>query len=157
MSGNTYTPKRTFADFDAQTRDFEKSDDVLDVVTGIMTELGDNIGAYIGGKFIGLWLREGEAQNEDESDLDLLFVNQVDQFIDIVLRQRAGLPADGGSLKPAVTLKLTDDIVEGYRVIIGVAEDGTETRYEFVGGRYVEIDPAPLTLRSSSARRKRLS
>ena len=153
----TYTPTRTFAAFGDSVRDFERSDDVLDVLTDIMNQLDHNIGAYIGGKFIALWLREGEAQMEDESDLDLLFVNQVDGYLDIVIRQRAGFPRDGGSLGPLQTIKLTDEIADGYRVIIGVADDGTETRYEMVGGRYLPINPLPTGIESSMPRRSRMS
>ncbi len=153
----TYTPKRHFAHFDDGVRDFEKSDDILDLLTEIIVDLDQNIGAYIGGKFISLWLGEGEKDEKDEADLDLLFVNQVDGFIDIIFRQRAGFPRDGGALFPAKTLKLTDEIVEGYRVIIGVAEDGTEIRYEVVSGRYTPIAPFPISPSMSRGRRRRMS
>lgn len=154
---HTYTPKRHFAHFDNGVRAFERSDEVLDILTDLVTELDQNIGAYIGGKFISLWLGEGEKTEEDAEDLDLLFVNQVDGFIDIVFRQRAGVAVNGGALLPSKTLRLTDEIIEGYRVIIGVAEDGTETRYEVVSGRYTPIVPLPVVSTMSRARRRQMS
>lgn len=154
---HTYTPKRNFAQFSDGVREFEKSNEVLDLLTGFIAELDHNIGAYIGGKFIALWLGEGDKDDEDSEDLDLLFVNQTDGYVDIIFRQGGTAAVDGGALLPLKTIKLTDEIVEGYRVLIGIAEDGTETRYEVVSGRYTRVTPASLADSTSRARRRRIS
>ncbi|MFT6024341.1 MAG: hypothetical protein ACI9PY_002466 [Ascidiaceihabitans sp.] len=130
---------RVFAEFETNVRDFEKSDDILDILTGLIAELHQNMGAYIGGKFVSVWLGEGERDTGKSENLDLIFVNQDDDFFDIILRQHGALPISGGTLSPAETVTVTHDIVNGYRALVTVDADGYETRYEFDGARYVPV------------------
>ena len=143
---------RTFADWGDQTREFERSEDVLTILTNLIGQLDQTIGAYIGGKFTSIWLHEGDTPGS-EADLDLIFVNQADDFLDIVLRED-GVPVYGGALNPSVTVEVTDEIVDGFRVIIGTDEGGNKTRYEATGGVYNPVGPTAATTLISTARAK---
>lgn len=155
MSGNLNF-NRKFADYGPDTRDFERSRDVLKELTELVCGVKQTIGAFIGAKFTSVWLHEGDATGI-EDDLDLIFINQEDGFLDIVLRQN-GVPVYGGFLDPSVSVNVTDDVVNGLRVIIGTDESGNKTRYEFTGSQYIPVGPAlsPTSMSPGRAQMRRV-
>ncbi|AAV94054.1 hypothetical protein SPO0749 [Ruegeria pomeroyi DSS-3] len=144
---------RTFAEWGDQVRPFERSDDVLRILQDLTNDFGQTFGAYVGGKFTSVWLHEGDAPGSKE-DLDLIFVNQSDGFLDIVLR-REGVPADGGFLSPSASVQVLDEIVDGLRVIVGTDEAGNKTRYEAIGGQYNAVGPAATLAVTNPARARK--
>ncbi len=144
--------QRTFVDWGDRTRDFERSEDVLRILTDVMVDLEQTIGAYIGGKFTSIGLHEGDSSGI-EADLDLIFVNRADGYRDIVLRKN-GETAYGGALNPSKSVQVSDEIVNGFRVLIGIDDGGNKTRYEVIGGQYNPVGPAAAASLTNPARAK---
>ncbi len=144
--------RRTFADWGDEVREFERGEDVLRILQDLTNDLGQTFGAFVGGKFTSVWLHEGDAPGSKD-DLDLIFVNQADGFLDIVLRGIGGL-SYGGALDPSKTVEVLDEIVDGLRVIIGTDADGNKTRYEATGGQYLPVGPAAAAALKNPARAK---
>ena len=145
--------QRKFAEWGAELRDFERGPEVLQLLQDVATDLEQVFGiAYIGGKITSVWLHEGDAPG-DTADLDLIFTNEDDGFLDILLREDSGLTY-GGALDPSETVEVLDDLVDGHRVIIGTAADGTRIRYEASSGRYFPVGPAAASALKNPARAK---
>lgn len=145
--------QRTFADWGLELRDFERGPDVLQLLQDVATDLEQVFGiAYIGGKVTSAWLHDGDSPG-DTADLDLIFTNEADGFLDILLREDSGLTY-GGALDPSESVEVLDDIVDGHRVIIGTDADGSRTRYEASGGRYFPVGPAAASALNNPARAK---
>lgn len=144
---------RVYAAFGPKVRDFEHGKDVLTILTDLVNDLDQTIGAYIGGTFSVQWLQEADAEGS-KSDLDLLLLNQEDGFVDIILR-RSGEPSRyGGFLNGGELFRILDEFVEGHRVIEGKSYSGTVTRYEMTGDTYQPIGPTATKLRLGAGRAK---
>lgn len=144
--------QRSFTNWGDKTREFERSNEIQEILTTLIDDLSMTIGAFIDGKFSSIWLHEGDATG-DKADLDLIFVNQTDQFLDVILRED-GVPVYGGFLNPSVKVLVTDEVVDGHRVIIGIDENGGETRHEAIGGFYSAVGPTAAVSLKSPARAK---
>jgi len=125
---------RNYAAFGSQVRPFEKSDDVGFTVTEFMWFEGAPfypIGSLIDAKISSAWLGEGEPQSGDEADLDLIFKMREQEgfnFFEIVLRTAFG--AVYGGYAGGQSLEVTDEIVNGHRVLIAHT-DSIKDRYEY--------------------------
>ena len=124
---------RNYAAFGNQVEPYEKSDDVGLAVTEMLAENRYlyPIGALINAKISGIWLGEGERPVGDKEDLDLLFKMAFPDvpFIEIILRSK-GNPARYGGWALGDKLEVTDEIVNGHRVLIG-SWQGEALRFEF--------------------------
>ncbi|MGP9819815.1 hypothetical protein ACTZWW_07350 [Salinarimonas sp. NSM] len=131
MSGNANF-NRVYIDFGSQVRDFEKAVEVLAVVDFIQGAWGYGIGNLAGAKFGAQWLRAGENAQKREEDLDLILQMVDAPFFEIVLRDGANGSRYGGWLEGGLPLQITDEVVNGYRVLTTTLADGSPLRHEFV-------------------------
>ena len=151
---------RRYADFATQARPFERSTDVCLVVTDFLSRWGYPVNALIGAEFSAQWLGDGEPGPNDPDNLDLIFrmveTEVSEAFFEVVLRDAHGVPVYGGWLLPADTLELTDEIVNGQRVIIGRTTGGGLVRHEFHPGEggYVPLPQAPSVAAMAIRRRQ---
>jgi hypothetical protein len=89
------------------------------------------IGALVDAKISSVWLGEGEALGGEEANLDLIFKMRDAggfSFFEIVLRTQLG-PVYGG-FAGGQSLEVTDEIVNGHRVLIA-HRDGVRDRFEY--------------------------
>ena len=152
MSG-TLQFTRTYADYGPAIRDFEMDPEVSAVLARIMCDLHYPYDAFIGTKMSSIWLRDGEPAHAEEAGLDLLFMVNGYDYIEIILRDKDGSVVQGGYLMGGKKVVITDEIEAGYRVIVVTHEDHSETRHAFVPG--VGYEPANATGMSSLAAHKR--
>jgi hypothetical protein len=142
MAGNIQF-KRDYAAFGSKVRPFEKSDDVGSLLSWI---LGTwlfiyPVGALVNAKISGIYLGKGEKPAGDVDNLDLIFkmAQPGAGYFEIILRSKGNPPVYGG-WAVGESLEVTDEIVNGHRVLI--AKTGTEKlRYEYTLG-----DPSGLNL-----------
>ena len=157
---------RTYAQFGAQVKEYEKSDDVGFVVTEFLWFEGFPfypISSLIDAKITGIWLGEGERPAADTNNIDLIFkmAGMGEGLYEIGIRvegDKADLGSDDGTFYGGWyfgdTLEVTDDIVAGHRVVIG-SSGGEHFRFEFDPsiGQYRLVETAGAALSTSSARK----
>lgn len=148
---------RTYAQFGAQVKEYEKSDDVGFVVTEFLWFEGFPfypISSLIDAKITGIWLGEGERPAADTNNIDLIFkmAGMGEGLYEIVLRSDDGTFYGGWFFGD--TLEVTDEIVAGHRVVIG-SSGGEHFRFEFDPsiGQYRLVETAGAALSTSSARK----
>ncbi|MEL6467731.1 MAG: hypothetical protein AAFQ58_22420 [Pseudomonadota bacterium] len=151
---------RDYINYGAEVRPFEKTTDVSFVLTEILCTFLYPLNALVGNKFSAQWLGEEEKGPNDPEDLDLIFEFSETEvsgaFREIILRNHAGVATYGGWLVAGGTVHVTDEIVNGYRVIL-VRVDGQEIRHENDGVYYVPVGASPAIAAASAARRGRIS
>lgn len=130
MSG-TLKFDRTYLDFGTQVRPIEKTADVASVFEDILTTWGYDVGDQIGGMFSAQWLGEGERPTNDTDRLDLIFEITGEPYFEIALRGETGVASYGGWLFGKQPVVVTDEIVNGHRVLLTTLEDGAQLRHEF--------------------------
>ncbi|MEO1607227.1 MAG: hypothetical protein AAFU34_18080 [Pseudomonadota bacterium] len=139
MSEVSFT--RTYAEFGPKVRDFEKTPEIARLLTTVLCTYDYPVTALIGTEFAGIWLGEGDSDDKREEDLDLLFKLANEDFVEIILRDQWAKPIYGGYLVTGKSIKVTDEIVSGYRVILVTHDDHSTTRHSFVPG--VGYQPEP--------------
>ena len=141
MTIDTVKFDRTYADFGPKVRDFERSAEVIQVVEGFMKQWNYSLLDLMGSEFTAQWLREGEMPENDPDTLDLIFEIATQGFYEIVLRDGDGNAVYGGYLFGVQPVKITDEIVNGYRVLLATQADGGEARYGFSPGAGYTLMP----------------
>jgi hypothetical protein len=121
---------RDYAAFGSEVKAYEKADDVGLVISEIICEFLFPVRALINAKISGIWLGEGEKPANDTENIDLLFKEAKPQepYIDIILRSTGNSPVYGGWVA-GQTLQVTNEIVNGYRVLLTMW-DGEQWRWE---------------------------
>ena len=144
---------RNYAMFGSDVRDFEKAPDVVSVLARTVCDYEYPYDVYIDEKFVSVWLREDEPGPNDPDNLDLIFIAKNQGFAEVVLRDHGDAAVYGGYLIWGDSAEVTDEIVNGYRVInVNLGAGGIE-RHEFVlGFGYAPVGPAAT---ASLARSKR--
>jgi len=125
---------RDYAQYGDDVRDFEKASDVGAVLAETLRRYSYPYNVYIGQKFTSIWLREGEPKSKDPEDLDLIFVAGGQGFLEIVLRDQGFDAVYGGWLVDGESVEVTNEIVNGYRVINVTMQSGETERHEFIFG-----------------------
>ncbi|WP_299289059.1 hypothetical protein [uncultured Tateyamaria sp.] len=156
MSG-TLQFNREFAEFGPQVRNFEKADDVGFVVTELLWDGGAPfyaIGELMDARINATPLGEGDPASEELIDLVLRFPTRGEGdgfWFEIVLRVEGGAAYAGWIF--GEELAVTDEIVNGHRVLEASA-GGTTLRYvyDLMSGRY-SLDPTAVNLATADARR----
>lgn len=143
---------RDYALFGPEVRDFEKSEDINIVLAEIICRWNYPYDVFIDEKFVSIWLRENEAGPNDPDNLDLIFIAKDQGYAEIVLRDHNGQAVYGGYLEWGESAEVTDEIVNGYRVINVTLASGEVVRHEFIQTGYVPVGPAAT---ASLARAKR--
>lgn len=149
---------RDYAAFGNQVKPHEKTDDVGSIVTEILSLWFYPIGAVINAKISGIWLGEGEKPAGDLENIDLLFKMGPpgEPYIEIILRSTGNPPAYGGWVA-GQSLDVTDEIVNGHRVLVTTLE-GTKLRWEYSldaePHQYVQVGPAAGAKMSTATARK---
>jgi hypothetical protein len=98
------------------------------------------VGALVNAKISAIYLGQGEKPAGDVDDLDLIskMAQPGDGFFEIVLRSKGNAPVYGGWAY-GESLEVTDEIVNGHRVLI--AKLGAQKRrYEY----RLNASPAPM-------------
>jgi hypothetical protein len=164
MAGNVQF-KRDYAAFGSKVRPFEKSDDVGSVLSwmlGYWSALYP-VGALVNAKISAIYLGKGEKPAGDVDNIDLIFkmAQPGAGFFEIVLRSKGNAPVYGGWAY-GDSLEVTDEIVNGHRVLI--AKAGTDKlRYEYTLGDPFGLGPmyapaaATLTSTLSTATARKLA
>ena len=145
---------RSYTEYGPQVRGFEKSPDVIAVIDHFMSLWSYSVGNLIGGRFTTQWLAEGENDGKDEDQLDLVVQMTDTGFFEVILRNGVGDSQYGGWLFGMLPVTLTDEIVNGYRVIATTAEDGSQVRHEFLPDVGYEPIAAAKVLPLRSQKRK---
>lgn len=122
--------KRIYAAYGPGVRAFERSPQIAEIIAGIICRWAYPISAIIGNKLSSQWLSEGERDDESLEDLDLLFEMPEEGFIEIVLRDADALPVYGGWLVHG-QVTVTNEVMNGYRVINVVDESNETIRHEY--------------------------
>ena len=144
---------RDYAVFGSKVNDYEISPDVNHILAGTIRDFTwYPYDVYIGSKFVAIWLREGEKDPNDPANIDLIFIAKNQGYAEIVLRDHNSEAAYGGWLVWGESAEVTDEIVNGYRVINVTLASGDVERHEFVDTGYVPVGP---TATASLARAKR--
>lgn len=146
---------RIYVDFGPKVNDVEKASDVLTAWEDMLAMYSYPCAGQIGAPFSAQWLGEGERPANDPDTLDLLFVIPDTPYIEIILNSGDTDARYGGWLYGQDGVELTDDYVNGYRVLIATAADGTQSRHEYLiaEGGYVPVGPVA-ALPLSAARRR---
>jgi hypothetical protein len=131
MSG-TIQFNRTYCEYGPQVRDFEKTPDVIAVIDHFIGLWGYSVGDLMGTRFTAQWLGDGEKSGKAEDELDLMIEMNATGFFEIVLRNGNGDSQYGGWLYGKQPVVVSDDIVNGYRVILTTGDDGSQLRHEFI-------------------------
>ncbi len=122
---------RTYAQYGADIRDFEKDGEVSVVLSVILAKFEYPISCLIGARMSSQWLRAGDASSKDASVLDLLFEMQDAGFVEIVMRDAEGTAFYGGWLERGNAYRVTDELVCGYRIIESRKIDGTVRKHSY--------------------------
>lgn len=113
---------REYASFGNKVRPFEKSAEVGKVLLWILNEWPSlyPLSALINSKISAIYLGKGEKTAGDIDNLDLIFkmAESGAGIFEIILRSEGHLPVYGG-WAVGDTLEVTDEIVNGHRVLIG--------------------------------------
>ncbi|WP_171177828.1 hypothetical protein [Ruegeria sp. HKCCD8929] len=151
---------RDYTNYGAEVRDFERTTDVSIVLTEVLSAFFYPLNALIGNKFSAQWLGEGDKGPNDPEDLDLIFEFSETEvsgaYREIVLRDSAGVATYGGWLIAGGVVNVTDEIVNGYRVIV-VRVDEQDIRHENDGSFYQPVSGGPAVTAAAAARRGRIS
>lgn len=137
---------RHFAAFGNQVNPYEKADDVGSVLSWMLGKWNYlyPVGALVNAKISAIWLGKGERPAGDVDNLDLLFqmAQSGSGYFEIILRSKGNPPVYGGWAS-GESLDVTDEIVNGQRVLI--ATTGAEkTRYVYTLGDPSEDDLGPI-------------
>jgi hypothetical protein len=135
MAGNIQF-KRDYAAFGSKVRPFEKSDDVGSVLSWILGEWSVlyPVGALVHAKISAIYLGKGEKPAGDVDNIDLIFkmAQSGAGYFEIILRSKGNPPIYGG-WAVGESLEVTDEIINGHRVLI--AKSGPDKlRYEYTLG-----------------------
>ncbi len=129
---------KEFATWGLRVRPLEKADDVGLVVTEFLWFEGAPfypISALNEARVSSVWLGGESSSDEDEDNLDLIFemgeIADRAKFYEIVLRSEVG--TSYGGYVAGDDLEVTDEIVNGHRVIIA-SVDQFKDRYEYAPG-----------------------
>ena len=150
---------RNFAAFGNQVNPWEKSDTVGQVITELLCIWGYPVGELIEAKISGIWLGEGERPENDPDKLDIIFKMRTasPQYYEIVLRTEDD--AWYGGFFEGQSLEVTDEIVNGHRVVYAI-NNGMRIRYEFYTegfrGFYMPVFDAAKARRSTRQVRESL-
>ena len=153
MSGNTKF-NRSYLDFGPDVRPFETTADVVSVYEDILTMWNYDLGDQIGALFSAQWLREGERPENDPETLDLIFRINGAPFFEIILKDGTNGARYGGWLFGAEPVVVTDEIVDGYRVILTADADGSQLRHEYSAAAATYGPVAPVAAMPLSAARR---
>lgn len=118
----------TFADFSQDVRAADRSPEVVDVVEDFVDRWGYGLGDLFGASFTTVALRENGAGG------DLIFKLTRPSFYEIVLRDDHGGATYGGYLYGAEKVRVTDKLINGYRVIVTSDTNGHEILHHYSPG-----------------------
>ncbi|MEM6617130.1 MAG: hypothetical protein AAF619_11410 [Pseudomonadota bacterium] len=130
------SPDRIFGVFGDRVSALEAASDVGIVITAILNEHDYPSNALFGATVTTAWLGVGDPPTHDESALDLIFrMRETDvssAYYELIIRDENGFPFYGGWLaSDAVSLEISDEIVNGYRVVLGRTASNDLIRHEF--------------------------
>ncbi len=134
MSGR-FNFVRTYAQYGADIRDFEKSPAVSAVLSVVLSKFEYPASSLLGARLTTQWLRAGNAPGNDASLMALIFEMQGGGFVEIVLRKTVGTAFYGGWLEKGNSYRITNEVVNGYRVI-DVTKPCGEIRRHVYAGRF---------------------
>ncbi len=135
---------REFISFGNGVQDYEKTPDIVVAWEDMLALWGYPCGGQIGAPFSAQWLAEDERPENDPEKLDLLFLIPDQPFIEIILNSGTSDARYGGWLHGSAPVDVTDEAVNGYRVLITTLPDGSRQRHEYdaVSGGYAPAGPA---------------
>lgn len=122
---------RSYLDYGPDVRPFETTADVVSVYEDILTMWNYDLGDQIGALFSTHWLGESERPENDPDTLDLIFQINGAPFFEITLQDGTNGARYGGWLFGAKPVVITDEVVDGYRVILTTDMDGSQLRHEY--------------------------
>ena len=145
---------RTYIDFGPKVRDVEKTADVVAAYEDMLTMYGYPCGDQVGAHFTAQWLGEGEKPENDPETLDLIFEIPNQPFLEIILNGRGTEARYGGWLSGAQPVTVTDEIANGFRVLMATQPDGSEVRHEYNPGLSQYLPTATATALPLAAARR---
>ena len=120
--------KEIFADFTQGVRATDRSPEVIDVIEDFVDRWGYGLADILGASFATAALQDlGEGG-------DLIFNLTRPGFYEIVLRDGYGGAIYGGYLYGAEKVRVTDRVVNGYRVIVTCDSTGHEIPHHYSPG-----------------------
>jgi hypothetical protein len=122
---------RTYIDFGPQVNAWEKTPDILSAIETFFGLWGYDPMEQLGAKVTAQWLGEGEKPANQNEAVDLIFEIKGQPFFEIVLNTPGKDAVYGGYLYGTQPVEITDEIVNGYRVLVTKGEDGANVRHEF--------------------------
>lgn len=134
MAGNMQF-NRTYIDFGPEVNAWEKTPDILAAIETFFTLWGYDPMEEIGNKVTAQWLGEGEKPANQKEGVDLIFEMKGQPFFEIVLNTPGQDAVYGGYVYGKQPVEVTDEIVNGYRVLVSTGEDGAKIRHEFDPGQ----------------------
>ncbi|MEM7683355.1 MAG: hypothetical protein AAF293_00920 [Pseudomonadota bacterium] len=148
---------REYISFGDDVEDYEKTPDIVVAWEEMLARWGYPCGGQIGAKFSAQWLQDRERPENDPETLDLLFLIPDQPYIEIILNSGTSDARYGGWLSGSAPVDVTDEIVNGYRVLVTTLSDGSRQRHEYdpVTGEYGPAGSAT-ALPIAAARRRGL-
>lgn len=139
---------RSFVELGRDLQPDEKEPGVLASIEFFMKEWGYSFGELVGAQFSTHWLGEGDSSGRSPGEMDLVIEMNGSGFFEIVLRSK-GRAVYGGWLEGMRPIVVSDEEVNGHRVVLTTLADGSQLRHEYLPGYgYGSIAAAAAPLRS---------